>query len=396
MKILSVFGTRPEAIKMAPLVKALSRSVGIESTVCVTGQHHQMLTQVMQLFDIHADFDLALMAPGQTLNSLAGKVMCALDPVLEAVKPDRVLVHGDTTTAMAASLSAFHRGIPVGHVEAGLRTGNLRQPWPEEMNRRAVDLVSDLLFAPTISSRDNLRAENLSGKVIVTGNTVIDSLRVTVARMNADPCLQKELDDTLPTLDPNKKILLVTGHRRENFGDGLEHICLALRRLAARSDIEIVYPVHLNPNVQQPVHQHLQHLPNVHLTEPLDYLRFVRMMQRSHVILTDSGGVQEEAPFLGKPVLVMRNFTERPEAVTAGTVVLVGTSAARIVGAVNALYDDERLWSGFARSSNPYGDGFASERIVASLEGRTVEEFKHETAPRVHFFNALEPELEGV
>jgi UDP-N-acetylglucosamine 2-epimerase (non-hydrolysing) len=378
MKVLSIFGTRPEAIKMAPLVKALSNSAQIESVVCVTGQHQQMLQQVMELFDIRADYDLALMSPNQTLNGLAGKVMLALEPVLEAVKPDRVLVHGDTTSAMAASMSAFHRGIPVGHVEAGLRTGNLRQPWPEEMNRRSIDLLSDMMYAPTASSRDNLLQENLSGQILVTGNTVIDSLRMTVERIDADVSLQRELDSGLPAFDPEKKILLVTGHRRENFGEGFEQICRALRSLADRSDIEIVYPVHLNPNVQQPVRQHLQDLPNVHLIAPLDYLRFVRLMQRSYVILTDSGGVQEEAPFLGKPVLVMRDVTERPEAVAAGTVTLVGTSPARIVSAVHGLYNDHQRWASFAHNTNPYGDGFASDRIVASLTGQVVNEFKYD------------------
>jgi len=375
MKVLSIFGTRPEAIKMAPLVRALGQCPDIESTVCTTGQHRQMLQQVMELFDIRADVDLALMAPNQTLNELASKVLMTLEPVLDDIRPDRILVHGDTTTAMAASMAAFHRGIPVGHVEAGLRTGDLRQPWPEEMNRRAVDMVSDLLFAPTTTSRDNIITEGLGGRVIVTGNTVIDALRVTTARIDADGCLRKRLDAAFPMLHPEKKLLLVTGHRRENFGDGFDDICRALCTLATRSDIEIVYPVHLNPNVRAPVYQYLSNLPNVHLAEPLDYLHFVRLMQRAHVILTDSGGVQEEAPFLGKPVLVMRDVTERPEAVAAGTVALVGTSTGRIVDAVHTLYDDREQWSRFARSTNPYGDGHASERIAGTLAGIPVDEF---------------------
>lgn len=375
MKVLSIFGTRPEAIKMAPLVKTLAHVQGIESIVCTTGQHQQMLQQVMQLFDIQADINLALMEPNQTLNGLAGKMLVALEPVLDALKPDRVLVHGDTTTAMAASMAAFHRGIPVGHVEAGLRTGNLYQPWPEEMNRRAVDMVSDLLFAPTAASRNNIATEKLNGRVIVTGNTVIDALRVTAARIDKDDDLRQQLDAAFPMLDMGKKLLLVTGHRRENIGDGFHDICRALRTLAARPDIDIVYPVHLNPNVRAPVYQYLDSLPNVHLAQPLDYLHFVRLMQRARVILTDSGGVQEEAPYLGKPVLVMRDVTERPEAVAAGTVTLVGTSTDRIVDAVHNLYDDNEQWSSYARITNPYGDGYASARIAGTLTGAPVEEF---------------------
>jgi UDP-N-acetylglucosamine 2-epimerase (non-hydrolysing) len=375
LKVLSIFGTRPEAVKMAPVVKALSREAGIQSLVCVTGQHRLMLQQVLDLFEIEVDHSLDVMLPDQSLNGLSARLIALLNPVLETVGPDRILVHGDTTTAMMATLTAFHRRIPVAHVEAGLRTGDLTQPWPEEMNRRYVDVVSDLLFAPTTRAKANLTAEHLAGRVVVTGNTVIDALRLTTERIALDEQLRKRLDAHFPYLMPGRKMLLVTGHRRENFGSGFAEICTALATLSHRSDIQIVYPVHLNPNVQGPVLAALSHLPNVHLIEPLDYLLFVRLMQRSHVILTDSGGVQEEAPSLGKPVLVMRNVTERPEAVAAGTVQLVGTDSARIVAAVARLYDDDSLWEQATHRINPYGDGRASERIVDFLCGRSVDEF---------------------
>lgn len=375
MRVLSIFGTRPEAIKMAPLVKALNHSKDVESIVCVTGQHGTMLQQVMQLFGIEANYDLQVMAPNQTLNGLSSRLFASIDPVLEAVQPDRVLVHGDTTSAMAAALAAFHRRIPVGHVEAGLRTGDLQQPWPEEMNRRAVDVVSDMLFAPTASSRDNLLRENLGGNIYVCGNTVIDALLMTHQRINEDAQLRAQLDAQLMFLDPKRRILLVTGHRRENFGEGFANICRALGTLALRDDIQIVYPVHLNPNVQKPVRDSLSHFSNIHLIAPLDYLLFVRLMQRAHVILTDSGGVQEEAPSLGKPVLVMRDVTERPEAVAAGTVRLVGTTPGAITDAVNNLFDDEGQWHTIAQRANPYGDGLASQRIVSAIVGRQIDEF---------------------
>lgn len=360
---------------MAPVVKALSREAGMQSLVCVTGQHRLMLQQVLDLFDIKVDHNLDVMLPNQTLNGLSARLIGLLDPVLEAVNPDRVLVHGDTTTAMMAALTAFHRRIPVAHVEAGLRTGDLTQPWPEEMNRRYVDVVSDLLLAPTSRAKTNLAAENLAGRIIITGNTVIDALRLTIESIAFDPQLRQRLDAHFPYLLPDKKVLLVTGHRRENFGPGFAEICDALAKLSHRSDIQIVYPVHLNPNVQGPVQATLSHLPNIHLIEPLDYLLFVRLMQRSHVILTDSGGVQEEAPSLGKPVLVMRNVTERPEAVVAGTVQLVGTDSARIVAAVTRLYDDDASWQRATQRVNPYGDGHAAERIVDVLCGRSITEF---------------------
>lgn len=375
MKILSIFGTRPEAIKMAPLVRALEQASGIESVVCITGQHRTMLEQVMALFEIKADHDLDVMVPNQSLNSLCSRIFSKLDPILESEQPDRVLVHGDTTTAMVAATAAFHRRIPVGHVEAGLRTGDLTQPWPEEMNRRVIDVMSDFLFAPTVSSRDNLLRENLGGRIVITGNTVIDALQLTAQRLEQNAALRSQLDAKFPFISPQRRILLVTGHRRENFGDGFMHICEALAELAERPDIDIVYPVHLNPNVRGPVLQVLSNLPRVHLIEPLDYLEFVRLMQLSHVVLTDSGGVQEEAPSLGKPVLVMRDVTERPEAVAAGTVELIGTSKQRIVDAVNLLFDDTKKYTQFSNVVNPYGDGHASSRIVRALLGEAYEEF---------------------
>lgn len=375
LKVLSIFGTRPEAIKMAPLVQALGNDPGISSVVCSTGQHSSMLHQVLDLFDVKADIELDVMTANQSLNGLSSRLFAALDGVLADVKPDRVLVHGDTTSAMAAALSAFHRQIPVGHVEAGLRTGNMLQPWPEEMNRRNIDVVSDMMFAPTASSRANLEQENLSGAIHVCGNTVIDALLATDRRIREDDLLRARLDQAFPFLDPGKRLLLVTGHRRENFGEGFRHICDALATLAHRADLQIVYPVHLNPNVQGPVNAALAGLDNVHLIAPQDYLHFVRLMQRAYVILTDSGGVQEEAPALGKPVLVMRNVTERPEAVAAGTVRLVGTESRFIVSGVSRLLNDASQWHAIAHRTNPYGDGRACRRILAALHGRAYDAF---------------------
>ena len=360
---------------MAPLVKAMATEPGIESRVCVTGQHQHMLKQVMDLFDIEAHRTLDVMRPNQSLNTLTSALFDVIDPMLEAERPDRVLVHGDTTTAMVAAMAAFHRRIPVGHVEAGLRTGDIHQPWPEEMNRRNIDMTADLLFAPTAESRCNLLDERLTGRIWVTGNTVIDALQQTSWRIEDDAHLRQRLDNQFSFLRPERKLLLVTGHRRENFGEGFLDICKALRSLSQRTDIQIVYPVHLNPNVKGPVSEQLGDLPNVHLIEPLDYLSFVRLMQRAHVVLTDSGGVQEEAPSLGKPVLVMRDVTERPEAVAAGTVRLVGTSPQSIEQGVSALFDDGRLWRQTAHACNPYGDGKASARIIDALLGRPVNEF---------------------
>lgn len=375
LKILSIFGTRPEAIKMAPLVQALRREQGVVSLVCVTGQHREMLDQVLDFFEIRPDFDLHLMAKNQGLNALAGSALVALDPVFDEVRPDRILVHGDTTTAMAASLAAFHWRIPVGHVEAGLRTYRLDQPFPEEMNRRVADLASDLLFAPTPRSKKNLQSEQLEGEILVTGNTVIDALQATQKRIVSDHGLRERLDAPFAYLDPARRIVLVTGHRRESFGEGFRNICAALRALSLRDDVEIVYPVHLNPHVQGPVREALGDRPNVHLTAPLDYLSFQRLLGRSYLVLTDSGGVQEEAPSLGKPVLVMREVTERPEAVEAGTVLLVGTRPETILAAARRLLDDEAAYASFSERINPYGDGQACRRIVNRICGRPVEEF---------------------
>ncbi len=373
---MSVFGTRPEAIKMAPVVKALAAQNGIESITCVTGQHRTMLDQVLSLFDIKPDYDLEVMAPNQTLNMLTSRVISLLDEVLIAAKPDYVLVHGDTSSAMAASLAAQHRNIRVGHVEAGLRTYDLSKPWPEEMNRRLIDIVSAKLFAPTQTSAANLRQERLAGEILVTGNTVIDALKETVSRIRNDAAIKANLDDTFSFIDPSRKLLLVTGHRRESFGDGFRNICKALAELSRREDLQIVYPVHLNPNVSGPVHELLSERDNVHLIAPQEYLAFVYLMERADIILTDSGGVQEEAPSLGKPVLVMRDVTERPEAVAAGVVRLVGTDVERIAGEVVRLLDDGAHYASFARAVNPYGDGLASQRIASSLLEMPIQAFQ--------------------
>ncbi|WP_353192770.1 UDP-N-acetylglucosamine 2-epimerase (non-hydrolyzing) [Pandoraea pnomenusa] len=375
MKVLSIFGTRPEAIKMAPLVTALDREASIDSVVCVTGQHRQMLDQVMSLFDLSAKYDLEVMVPNQTLNGLFARAIERVDAVLEAEKPDYVLVHGDTSTASACALAAFHRRIPIGHVEAGLRTGDLAKPFPEEMNRRVVDAIGNWLFAPTATSKANLLRENLQGRIAVTGNTVIDALATLTSRLRDDSPLAKEVAARYPWIDADRRLLLVTGHRRESFGDGFRNICAALADLARRKDLQIVYPVHLNPAVRDVVMTELAGFDNVHLIDPLDYVDFVWFMQRAYVILTDSGGVQEEAPFLGKPVLVMRDVTERPEAVEAGTVALVGAHRERIVAGVTRLLDDLAYHASFSRRLNPYGDGHAAGRIVDALCGRPVVEF---------------------
>lgn len=381
LKVMSVFGTRPEAIKMAPVIKALEETPGLESIVCVSGQHRSMLEQVLELFDIRPRYDLALMTANQTLNGLASRLIFSFDDVLAQERPDRVLVHGDTTTACAAALAAFHRRIPIGHVEAGLRTGDLASPWPEEMNRRVVDAISDLMFAPTQSAQANLMAEALPGRIFVTGNTVIDALYMTAARIDADAALRVKLDAHLPALDDARPIVLVTGHRRESFGEGFASICDALDELGRSGEVQIVYPIHLNPNVRGPARARIGATPNLHLIEPLDYLGFVRLMQRAAIVLTDSGGVQEEAPALGKPVLVMRDVTERPEALAAGAVRLVGTRSDVIVEGVRALLA-ERAAAGPREAISPYGDGHAAARIAASIAGRPFEEFVSRVRPR--------------
>ncbi len=381
MKVLTVFGTRPEAIKLAPVIKALEDDPAIESRTCASGQHREMLDRVLEAFAIVPDHDLDLMRPGQSLNGLAARAVAALDPVLEAERPDRVLVHGDTTTALAATLAAFHRRIPVGHVEAGLRTGDLGRPWPEEANRRCIDAVADQLYAPTPAAAANLRAENLGPRrIAVTGNTVIDALAIARRRSDAAP-LPAALGGVEARVAAGARLILVTGHRRESFGAGFEAICTALGRLAERPDVEIVYPVHPNPQVREPVLARLGGRPRLHLVEPLDYLPFVRLLARAHIALTDSGGVQEEAPSLGTPVLVMRSVTERPEAVAAGTARLVGTDPDRILAEAAALLDDTAEHARVARIANPYGDGRAAARIVAAIKGLPVAEFSP-AAPR--------------
>jgi len=376
VRVICVFGTRSEAIKMAPVVSRLRRDPLIQTTVCVTGQHREMLAQVLDLFDITPDINLDVMVAGQTLNGLSARVLSGMDDVFTSVRPDRVLVHGDTTTTMAASLAAFHWRIPIGHVEAGLRTYDLKHPFPEEMNRRIVDVAADLHFAPTALAASHLASEQLAGRILVTGNTVIDALQEAVAKIKNAPRLRESLEKQFSFLDPARRLILVTAHRRENFGAGFEGICEALARVAERSDVEILYPVHRNPNVTGPVFTHLSGRGNIHLIDPLSYYQFVYLMERAFIILTDSGGVQEEAPTFGKPVLVLRSVTERPEAVAAGTVRLVGTNPAAIVEAVMTLCDDPAAYAHFAHAVNPYGDGHAAERIHASLLGRPVEAFE--------------------
>jgi len=373
MRILSVFGTRPEAIKMAPVFKALVADRALETKVCVTAQHRQMLDQVLNIFDISPDFDLDLMKPGQDLSDITANVLLGMRDVYMQWTPDIILVHGDTTTTFAASLSAFYAKIQIGHVEAGLRTHNKHAPWPEEMNRSLTGVMADIHFAPTAQSRSHLLREGVAESAIhVTGNTVIDALLDVVQRVRSDSTLQQRFAQQFAFIDPAKRLILVTGHRRENFGTGFEGICHALAHLARRADVQIVYPVHLNPNVQEPVHRILGGVSNVHLIEPQDYLPFVYLMDKAALLITDSGGIQEEAPSLGKPVLVMRDTTERPEAVEAGTVKLVGTHTHTIVAAANQLLDDADAYAVMARAHNPYGDGQAAQRIVQIL--RTLHE----------------------
>ena len=368
MRILSVFGTRPEAIKMAPVVLALRAKTGVDSHVCVTGQHRDMLDPVLDFFAIQPDADLDVMKPDQDLTDVTRAVLDGLRAVLAEIKPDRVLVHGDTTTTFAAALAAFYARVPVGHVEAGLRSGNIQAPWPEEMNRRLADGLSDLLFAPTESAAAHLRAEGVkNARIRVTGNTVIDALFHVRDRLATDAALRATLESRFAAETAERRLILVTGHRRESFGAGVERIAEALARLAQRPDVSIVYPLHPNPNVAGPMRRLLGNLPSVHLIEPVDYVAFVFLMQRADIVLTDSGGIQEEAPSLGKPVLVMRDVTERPEAVTAGTVRLVGTDTGRIVSETERLLDDDDAYREMSRAHNPYGDGQASRRIVEEL-----------------------------
>lgn len=370
-KVLLVFGTRPEAIKMAPLVKEFQKYPDkFDVKVCVTGQHRQMLDQVLEIFQIQPDYDLDIMAPGQDLYDITSKVLLGLRDVLKDFQPEVVFVHGDTSTAMTAGLAAFFHRTKIAHVEAGLRTHNMQSPWPEEMNRQLVDRITDYHFAPTEASKRNLLEEKINGNhIYVTGNTVIDALFMGIDIIAADASLQQKIEDDIKDkgyeLKKDKKIILVTGHRRENFGEGFLNICQALKEIASsHPDVDIVYPVHLNPNVQKPVFELLADIPNIYLISPLDYLPFIYLMKQSYIILTDSGGIQEEAPSLGKPVIVMRDTTERPEAVEAGTVKLVGTDKEAIIGSIDKLLKDDLLYKQMSETHNPYGDGKACERIV--------------------------------
>ena len=359
---------------MAPVVKAIQDCPDLECKVCVTAQQREMLDQVLDLFEITPDYDLDLMTANQSLADVTARVITELQPVLTEVKPDLVLVHGDTTTTMAASIASFYQKIPVGHVEAGLRTHDIYSPWPEEINRQITSRIASLNFAPTSLSQANLIAEGVKQEtVVVTGNTVIDALLAIVEKVRMDDDLKTSFREQFDFLDTERKLLLVTGHRRENFGEGFQNICKAITALAADTQLQIVYPVHLNPNVQGPVYSLLTDLDNVHLIDPLDYLPFVYLMDRSHIILTDSGGIQEEAPSLGKPVLVMRDTTERPEAVDEGTVRLVGTNSEDIVRETRRLLDSDEAYLSMSRAHNPYGDGRAAGRIVDAIMGELGE-----------------------
>ena len=368
-KVLSVFGTRPEAIKMAPVIRSLNTSNKIQSAVCVTAQHREMLDQVLEIFDIKPDYDLNIMQPEQDLFDITASVLFGMKNVFNDFMPDVVLVHGDTTTSSAASLAAFYCKIKVGHIEAGLRTGNIFSPWPEEANRQITGVLANYHFAPTDTSRNNLLKENKDkNSISVTGNTVIDALLFVLDKINKDENLKNNIHESISAKYPikdDKKIILVTGHRRENFGAGFLNICEALKKIAIdNTDVDIVYPVHLNPNVQKPVTKILSKSKNIYLIEPLSYECFIYMMNKSYFIISDSGGVQEEAPSLGKPVLVMRDSTERPEAVKAGTVKIVGTNTEAIVNESQKLLDNENDYKKMSRAHNPYGDGSASKRIV--------------------------------
>jgi UDP-N-acetylglucosamine 2-epimerase (non-hydrolysing) len=382
MKILSVFGTRPEAIKMAPLVHKLALDKRFESRVCVTAQHRQMLDQVLEIFGITPDYDLNVMREGQDLEGVTTAILQGLKPILEEFKPDYVLVHGDTTTTFATTMAAYYQRIGIGHVEAGLRTGNIYSPWPEEANRKLTGALATLHFAPTANARQNLMKENIPAeRIVVTGNTVIDTLFYVRDKLQADEQLKKSTAEQFWFLKPGKRLILVTGHRRESFGGGFERICKALQITAERfPDCEIIYPVHMNPNVRGPVNAILKGITNIHLVDPLDYLSFFYLMDRAYIILTDSGGIQEEAPSLGKPVLVMRETTERPEAVSAGTVRLVGTDVDVMVKALTELLTDSAVYHSMSVAHNPYGDGKACQRIIdALIKEKTVTSFHERT-----------------
>jgi len=367
-RVLSVFGTRPEAIKMAPVVRALESSPHIDSLVCVTGQHREMLDQVVELFGLQVDADLDVMTTSQSLTTLTNAVLQGLEPVLTSMKPDWVLVHGDTTTTMATSLAAYYQQISVGHVEAGLRTGNIYSPWPEEINRSVTGRIARAHFAPTAGAKENLLAENVdSDAILVTGNTVIDALMWVRDHRLTDSPESREIASAFPFLDPEKRLILVTGHRRESFDGGLVRMCEALVTLASRGDVQILYPVHLNPLVREAAESTLRGVNDVFLVEPQEYLPFVWLMDRAHLIISDSGGVQEEAPALGVPVLVTRDTTERPEAVESGVVKLVGTDPHAIVTSATELLDNDDIYASMSRALSPYGDGHAADRITEFL-----------------------------
>ena len=368
-KLLLVFGTRPEAIKMASIIELLKKDCRFEYKICVTGQHKEMLDQVMQVFDVKPDYNLRIMQPGQTLVSVATNILSRLSEVLIIEKPDIILVHGDTTTTLAATLAGYYHQIKVCHVEAGLRTGDIFSPWPEEGNRKVTGALACIHFAPTERSKDNLLREGVKvNNIFVTGNTVIDSLFIAKDIIDNDPNIKNALHNKFNFLDKSRRVVLITGHRRENFGKGFEDICFAIKELAfIYPNVDFIYPVHLNPNVMEPVHRILDNICNIYLIEPLDYLPFVYLMNESYLILTDSGGIQEEAPSLGKPVLVMRDTTERPEAVEAGTVVLVGTSKIKIVNKVTELLNNADIYNAMSLLHNPYGDGTAAQKILNVL-----------------------------
>jgi UDP-N-acetylglucosamine 2-epimerase (non-hydrolysing) len=383
MRVMTVLGTRPEAIKLAPVILAFQAHPGVSHITCATGQHRQMLDQVLQTFDIVPDHDLGLMRPGQDLTHVTCAALEGVGRVIDAVKPDWVVVQGDTTTAFAAALAAHYRKTDVAHVEAGLRTGDIYSPWPEEMNRRLVSELATVHFAPTERAAANLRREgHADDRIRVTGNTVIDALQWVDARLGSDAGFRARHRTPLPETDPAKRLLLITGHRRENFDSGIENMCRALLQLAGRGDVEIVYPVHLNPRVQETVHPLLGGHPAIRLIDPLDYAPFIALLQRAYLVITDSGGIQEEAPGLGKPVLVTRDTTERPEAITAGTARLVGTDMAALIAAATELLDDPAAYRAMAQARNPFGDGKAAARIVAAIAG--AADAAHEPASRAH------------
>lgn len=374
-RVLTVFGTRPEAIKMVPLVKALNADTRFNHKVCVTGQHREMLDEVLDIFEIIPDFDLNIMAPNQSLSDITSKILLGMREILHQYRPDIVLVHGDTSTTFGAALAAFYCKIKVGHIEAGLRTGDIYSPWPEEANRKLTSSITNLHFAPTRSSANNLIAEGVDAKnIYVTGNTVVDALFLAIDKLQSSPRLLNYLETEYGFLNSGRKTILVTGHRRENFGNGFENICKALVAISARNkDVQILYPVHLNPNVREPVNKLLKGIKNIHIIEPVGYLDFVYLMDSAHLILTDSGGIQEEAPSIGKPVLVMRDTTERPEALNAGTVKLVGTDSQKIISEVECLLSDASSYQKMSLAHNPYGDGNSCEKILSVLSGEIAE-----------------------